>query len=254
MGKNAVEDMDADLQAMRPSVGPTRWGRVLTGVLVVACVTFAFAFYVPLLSAHGALTKQFAALQTQVESANRSLKEAREQAKESLEHTQALESQIAQAKQIEKSASDASKSIRTAVESKLQKLIGKEQAAVGVADEQVVVALSLGYVLSRGKLEVSPDGKASLCSVASASNKNPIRVLGIADKKSIPPTLVAKLKTPLDYNGAVATLIAQTLLDKCSVDAAHLSATSFAVEPAANAKLEGKKLEGPRVELWLTAR
>ena len=255
MGKNVFEDMDPDLKAMRASLGPsagtTRWGRVLTGVLVVACATFAFAFYVPLLRAHEGLTKQFLALQSQVESTSRSLQEARDQAKESAEQKQALQDQIAQTKQADKSGSDASASVKSALEAKLQKPLAKDQAAIGAADGQAVATLSLSYLLGRGKLELSPDGKATLCSVAAASNKKTIRVLAIADKKSIPAPLAAKLKTPLDYSGAVATLVAQTLLDKCSVDAAHLSATSFPSEPSGAAKLEGKKLSGPRVELWL---
>ena len=255
MGKNAFEDMDPDVQAMRGSMrasaSPMRWGRVLTGVLVVGCATFALAYHLPLLRAHEALTKQFLALQSQVDSANRSVQTARDEAKEALEQKQALEAQVAQAKQAEKSGSDASASIKTALESKLQKPASKEQAAIGSADGQAIASMTLGYLLTRGKLEVSPDGKTALCGVAAASNKHAIRVLAVADKKSIPPTLAAKLKTPLDYSGAVAALVAQTLLDKCSVEAAHLSATSFAAEPPATAKLEGKKLSGPRVELWL---
>ena len=257
MGNNAFEDVDPDVKAMRasmrPSAGPMRWGRVLTGVLVVGCATFAFAFYVPLLRAHEALTKQFLSLQSQVDSANRSVQDAQTQAKEALEQKQAMQEQMAQAKQLEKSGSEASASVKTALESKLQKPIAKDQAAVGSADGQAVATLSLNYLLTRGKLELSADGKVALCSVATASNKRAIRVLAVADKKSIPAPLAAKLKTPLDYGGAVAALVAQTLLDKCSVDAALLSATSFPAEPAASAKLEGKKLSGPRVELWLDA-
>lgn len=255
MGKNAFEDMDPDLNAMRASMrasaGPMRWGRVLTGILVVGCATFAFAFYVPLLRAHEALTKQFLSLQSQVDAANRSVQDAQTQAKDLLEQKQALQEQIAQAKQVEKTGSDASASVKTALESKLQKVVAKDQAAIGSANGQAVATLSLNYLLTRGKLEVSPDGKAALCNVATASNKHAIRVLAVADKKSIPATLAAKLKTPLDYGGAVAALVAQTLLDKCSVEPVYLSATSFPAEPAASAKIEGKKLSGARVELWL---
>jgi hypothetical protein len=255
MAKNPFEVMDPDLKAMRGSMrasaGPVRWGRVLTGILVVGCATFAFAYHLPLQRAHETLTRSFSELQSQVESANRGMKEAQAQAKESSESKQSLETQLAEAKQLDAAHADASKALTTALESKLQKPLGKNQAAVGSADAQGIAALSLGYLLSPGKLDVSPQGKDALCSVASASNKKMIRVLGIADKKSIPPSLAAKLKTPLEYSSAVATLVAQTLLDKCSVDPAHLSATGFPAEPPANAKLEGKKLAGPRVELWL---
>jgi len=236
---------------MRPSARPLRWGRVATGVLVVGCATFAFAFYVPLMRAHEALIKQFLSLQSQVDSAKRAVQDARTQAKDALEQKQALEDQMAQAKHDEKSRSEASASIKSTLESKLQKQAAKEQASVASVDGQAVVTLSLNYLLTRGKVELSPDGKAALCGVATASNKRPLRVLAVADKKSIPPALVAKLKTPLDYGGAVAALVAQTLLDKCGVDAAHLSATSFPAEPPSSGKLDGKKLSGPRVELWV---
>ncbi|MEP7053094.1 MAG: hypothetical protein ABJB12_22200 [Pseudomonadota bacterium] len=257
MSKNAFAEMDPDVKAMRASMRPpggaVRWGRVLTGVLVVACATFAFAFYVPLLRAHEALTKQFVALQLQVESTNRSLQEARDQAKQSSEQKQALQDQIAQTKRGEKSASDASASVKSALEAKLQKPLAKDQAAIGTAGGQAVAILPLTYLLGRGKLELTPDGQAAICGVASASNKKTIRVLAIADKKAIPAPLTSKLKTPLDYGAAVATLVAQTLLDKCGVGSAQLSATSFPSDPPDNAKFEGKKLPGPRVELWLDA-
>jgi chemotaxis protein MotB len=255
MGKNPFEEMDPDLKAMgaltRPSGGSVRWARVATGVLVVATLTFAFAFYLPLREAHQALTKLFSELQSQVETANRDLQIARREAKDSIEKQQALQEKIDQAKQLEKSADPSA--IKSALEAKLTKQLAKDQAALGTADGQAVAALSLSYVLTKGKLAVSPDGKAALCSVASAANKKTIRVLAIADKASIPPALGAKLKTPLDYSSAVATLVAQTLLEKCSVEPAHVSATGFPVEPA-NPKLEAKKLAGGRVELWLDTK
>jgi hypothetical protein len=255
MAKNPFEEMDPDLKAlrgsMRPSAGPLRWGRVVTGILVVGCATFALAYHLPLQRAHETLTRSFSELQSQVDTANRGLKEAQAQAKESSESKQALQAQLAETKQLDTAHADVRKELTSGLEGKLQKPLGKNQAAVGSADAQAIAALSLGYLLSPGKLDVSPQGKEALCSVASASNKKMIRVLAVADKKSIPASLAAKLKTPLEYSSAVATLVAQTLLDKCSVDPAHLSATGFPSEPPAIAKHEGKKLAGPRVELWL---
>lgn len=255
MGKNPFEDMDPDLKAMsasmKPAAGPVRWGRVATGILVVGCVTFGLAYYLPLQRAHETLTRSFAQMQTQMDTANRGVKEAQAQTQEATEAKQALEGQLNELKQLDKARVEASRSATSALENKLQKPLGKNQAALASADGQAVAALSLSFLLSPGKLDVSAQGKEALCSVASAANKKTIRVLAVADKKSIPPALAAKLKTPLDYNSAVAVLVAQTLLDKCSVEPARVSATGFPAEPAANPKLEGKKLAGARVELWL---
>ena len=145
----------------------------------------------------------------------------------------------------------ASQAIKSGLESKLQKAVEKNQAAVAVANTQAVASLSLAHLLTPNKLEVSPQGKLTLCSVAGSSKDRPMRVLAVADKKSIPAPLAAKLKTPLQYSVALAQLVTETLLDKCSVPAGRLSATGVAAEPAGPAKLDGKKLSGPRIELWL---
>jgi chemotaxis protein MotB len=255
MSKNPFEDMDPDVQAMRASMrasgGPTRWGRVLTGVVLVACATFAFAYHLPLQRAHAALTSRFAELQTQVGTAQRAADEAKTRAKELSDKQQALESQSNQTKQTEKSRTEASQALKTTLQSKLEKPLAKEQAALGVAGSRTMAALSLGYVLSPGKLEVSPLGKAALCSVASAAGERSLRVVAIADKKSIPAALAAKLKTPLQYSLAVAEAVTTTLLDKCNAAPTRTSATGVAAEPATRPQLEGKELKGARVELWL---
>ena len=254
MGKNTFED-DPDVQAMRasmrPAAAPLSWGRVLTGVLVVACATFAFAYHLPLQRAHATLNQRFIELQSQLESANRALTESRNQAKALGEKQQALESQAGQNQQTEKSHAEASQAIKSALEPKLQKALAKDQAAIGVTGAQAVASLALAQLLTPGKLEVSPQGKLTLCSVAGAANDRPIRVLAIADKKSIPAPLAAKLKTPLQYTVALAQLVTETLLDKCNVPPARLSATGVPVEPPAPAKLDGKKLAGARIELWI---
>lgn len=249
MAKSPFE-ADPDLQAMR-GASPMSWGRVVTGILVVGCATFGFAYYLPLQRAHGTLTQRFGELQSQVSSAHRAADEAKARAKELSEKQQALESQADQAKQTEKGRAEASLAVKTALEQKLQKSITKDQAAVAIAGGQAVASLSLGSILSAGKVEVSPAGKATLCSVAGAAGERAIRVVAVADKKAIPATLAAKLKTPLQYNVAVAQVVTEALLDKCNVPGARLSATGLAAEPAAPSKLEGKRLPGARLELWL---
>src|SRR5690349_2372512 len=101
MGNNPLEDPDlkAMRASMRPSGGSMRWGRILTTVLVVACLTFAFAFYLPLLRAHETLTKHFSEVQTRVDSANKSASEARADFKELQEKQQELEAKLKQAEE-----------------------------------------------------------------------------------------------------------------------------------------------------------
>lgn len=254
MGRNPFDD-DPDVQAMRssmrPAGAPVRWGRVATGVVLIACLVFGFAYYLPLERAHALLNQRFAELQTQVETASRAADDARKQTRALEDKQQALESEAAQTKQAEKTRGEATQAIKSALEAKVQKLSAKDQAAVGVSGTQAVVSLALGQVLTPGKLDVSAPGKLTLCGVAAAANSRPIRLVVVADKKSIPPALAAKLKTPLQYSLAAAQAVAESLLDKCNVSPARLSAAGVPDEPAAPAKLEGKKLAGPRVEIWI---
>jgi hypothetical protein len=236
---------------MRPAAGQTRWGRVLTGVLVVACVTFGFAYYLPLQRAHETLTLRFSELKSKVDSANRSAEEARTRAKELGDKSQSLQTRLDELQHREQAGAEASRGVKSALESKLQKPIAGEQAAVGSAGGQTVASLSLGFLLTRGKLELSPPGKLALCSVAGASSNAAIRVLAVAGKKDIPAALAPKLKTPLDYNLAVAALVTQTLIDQCKAPPGKLSASGVPEGPASSPKLDGKNLVGPRVELWL---
>lgn len=254
MGKNRFEDLDPDLQAMRasmrPASAPVRWGRVLTGVLIVACATFAFAYHLPLQRAHQTLTSQFSELQAQVDTANRSLEEARGQVKTLTEKRDVLENELKEQAAAAKSQNEGVSDLKQAVESKLKKAIGKDLASVGVDGSKIVASIALGSVLSRGKLDVSAEGKTLLCDVAQASGKRNIRVLAVAGK-SVPAAYATKLKTPWDFSTAVASSVAQALAGQCSVDPDRLSATGFAGEPPAGPQFEGKRVAAPRVELSL---
>lgn len=253
MGKDPFEDpeLQAMRASMRPAAGQVRWGRVLTGVLVVACATFAVAYYLPLRRAHETLAARFAELQSKVDAANRAVEESRGRVEELGEKTQTLQSQLDGVAQREKARVEAGRALKSALEGQLQKPIGGGQAAVAVVDGRVMASLSLGYLLARGKLELSPPGKVALCGIASTSSKHAIRVVAIAGKKDIPGAVALKLKTPLEYNLAVAALVTRTLADSCKASPTQLSATGVPAEPAASSQLDGKKLAGPRIELWL---
>lgn len=253
MSKDPFED--PELKAMRASMRPAsagvRWGRVVTGIVIVAFATFALGYYLPLRRAHDMLTMRFGELRANADAAKRTTEESRKRADQLAEELRAAQSKLGSLEERDKAGAAAGGALKSALEPKLQKAIGGGQAAVGTLTNQAVVSLSLGYLLTRGKLELSPAGKATLCTVASAAKPRSIRVLTIAGKKDIPPGLAAKLKTPLEHNLAVAQVVSQTLLDQCKVDPTTLSAAGVPSEAAATPKLEGKQLSGPRVELWL---
>ncbi len=253
MSKGPFED--PELQAMRASMRPAsagvRWGRVVTGVVIVAFATFAFGYYLPLRRAHEMLTARFGELRASVDATKRTTEEARKRAEQLAEELRATQGKLGPLEERDKAGAAAGSALKSALEPKLQKAIAGGQTAVGTLGNQAVVSLSFGSLLARGKLELSPPGKANLCAIASAAKPRSIRVRAVAGKKDIPAALAAKLKTPLEHNLAVAQLVSQALLDQCKVDPTTLSAAGVPSEAAATPKLEGKQLSGPRVELWL---
>jgi hypothetical protein len=255
MRKNPFEEVDPDLKAMRGSMrssSPVRWGRVLVGIVVVGFATFAFAYYLPLQKAHETLTKRYAELKSQAETTSEQLEQTRGQAKAASEKSQELEGQLEGIKQREDARAKASRSLKTTLDSKLQRLSSKGHAAVGVSGSVVAAALSLPHIVSP-KFEVVPLGQLALCNVSAAADKRTIKVLTLVDEPSIPSGLTAKFPTPLEYASAVSALVARTLLDKCKAEPSRVSAVGVPVEPSAAPQLEGKRLTGPRVELWLEA-
>ncbi len=253
MGKDPFEDpeLSAMRASMRPSAGQTRWGRIFTGVLVVTCVTFGVAYYLPLLRAHQMLSARFSELSSKLDAATRVANASRRKEQELNDKNQTLQTQLTEVEQRTAAGAEASRAIKSALESKLQKAISSDQATLGVVGGEAVVSLSLASLLTRGKLEISPPGKVALCTVASASSNHLIRVVAVAGKKDIPPAAAAKLKTPLDLNLALAELVTKTLIEQCKAAPTKLSATAVPADPAPGLKLEGKTLAGARVELWL---
>jgi hypothetical protein len=117
MARNPWDD-DPDVAAMRsmrPRGGGTSWGRILFGVLLVGCGTFAFAYYVPLYRAHSALVGDHARLRGELEGAQSAAKEAQGEAKTLREKNEELQAEHDQRASALVSASAGAEATRDAV-------------------------------------------------------------------------------------------------------------------------------------------
>ena len=134
----------------------------------------------------------------------------------------------------------------------LDKPAKKKQAAVGVDDTGVRVALSAGFLFSTGKIELTTAGRAALCDIAKAGGGSSLHVSGVANDDDVPAALKAKYSNAWEYAAAIAASVADTLETKCSVARTRLSIES---PPAAAAQaFGGQAPSAPRVEITLGAK
>jgi len=256
MAKNHWDD-DPDVAAMRGSMRPrgggSSWGRILFGVLIVACGTFGFAYYLPLHRAHGSLVGDHARLRAELENAQSSVKQVQGELKTATEKRDELQAEKDKRDAAKQALSAGAESVRQGLLASLEKPAKKKQALVGMDDGSIRVALSSSFVFSTGKLEVSGSGKDALCAIAKAAGSGSLKVRSVAAADDIPAALRTKFESDWEYNGAAAASVAEELESKCSVPSARLS-TEGTPGAAASPAFAGEKAPTPRVEILLGAK
>jgi flagellar motor protein MotB len=250
MAKNPWND-DPDLAAMRPKRGAMPWGRVLIGVLVVACGTFALAYYLPLHRAHRSLTDDHTRLRGQLESASNSLKQTQSDLKEAAAKRDELEADREKRESASKGRSAEAQTLKTKLASSLEKFSKKKLALVGADDAGVHVALSTGLLFGAGKLDVTASGQIALCEIAKASGSRPLRVIGIAS--DVPAALQAKFASAWVYASAAAASAADVLESKCSVAPSRLTSERPGAARAPGSTFGGDVPPATRVEVVISS-
>jgi hypothetical protein len=249
MARNPWDD-DPDVAAMRsmrPRGGGTSWARILFGVVVVGSATFAFAYYLPLHRAHSALVGDHAKLRGELENAQSAVKQAQNDAKTLREQKDELQAERDKREHAKQSAGAGSESIRSAVLAAIDKAVKKKQGVAAIEDEGVRAGIAPGFLLSAGKLDVSPGGKDALCALAKASGSGVLRVSAVAADADVPAALKAKVPNGWAYAGATAASVADTLESKCSVARTRISLGA----PSTAQAFTSQSPPAPRVEILL---
>ncbi len=249
MARNHWDD-DPDVAAMRsmrPRGGGTSWGRILFGVLLVACGTFALAYYLPLYRAHTSLVSDHARLRGELESAQSAAKQAQTEAKNLQEQKDELQAERDKRDSAKKSAGAGSESQRDAVLAAIDKAVKKKQGVAALEDDGVRAGIAPSFLLATGKMEIGNGGKDALCALAKASGSGTLRVSAVASDDDVPAALKAKFSTGWAYAGAAAASVAETLEQKCSVAHARLSFGA----PSSAASFTSQSPPTPRVEILL---
>jgi flagellar motor protein MotB len=250
MARNPWND-DPDLAALRPRRGSMPWGRILIGVVLVGCGTFGLAYYLPLHRAHRSLSDDHARLRGELESVQGTLTKLSGELKNTTARYEELAAERDKRESASKGQSAELSGVKSAVSSALDKVVKKKQAAVGADESGVRVALSSNFVFTTGKLETSGGGKVALCDVAKAAGSRPLRIVGVSD--DVPALLQAKFTTTRAYTAAATAAVADTLVEKCSVPAARISAESPGTPRPAGAAFGGDTPPASRVEVVISA-
>jgi chemotaxis protein MotB len=249
MARNPWDD-DPDVAAMRsmrPRGGGTSWGRILFGVVLVGCATFAFAYYLPLHRAHSALVGDHAKLRGELENAQSSVKQAQNDAKTLREQKDELQAERDKRENAKQSAGAGSESVRSAVLAAIDKAVKRKQGVAAIEDDGVRAGIGPGFLLAVGKLEVSTGGKDALCALAKASGSATFRVSAVATDADVPAALKAKVPNGWAYAGALAASVADTLETKCAVARTRISLGG----PSSAQAFVSLNPPSPRVEILL---
>ncbi len=242
---------DPDLAAMRPRGGNTPWGRVLLGVLVVGCGTFALAYYLPLNRAHHALTADHARLRSEVEAVQQKATKAEADFKAASDKRDELEEQVKKYEAKASGQSDDAVSTKAALAAAVDKAAKKKLASVGADAAGARVAIAPGVLFTAGKVEVSASGQSTLCAIGKAAGSRSLRVSGVAKDDEVPAALKSKFASAWGYTSAAAAEVASTLHEKCGIAGSKLYAEgSDGSRPAVQA-FSAEKPPAPRIEILI---
>lgn len=250
MGRNPWDD-DPDLQMLRGrSSGPTRWGRVLGGILLVGVATFAGAYYLPLFRAHSTLTAEHRRTVDQVQSLAHSLSETKNELKTVTQRRDELE---AEKKQRESSAADSSsqlEGLKSDLVTRLDRAAKKGLAQVAVADGAVVVALADAALFTPHKLELSAGGKQLLCEIGKSAEKRQLIVSAADADETADSALTDKYPNAWALRSARAAAAADGLQSKCGVTG-PLSVKTAGGSAPGNSAFQGSKVPHVHLEFEL---
>ena len=253
--KAAWEEIaEADLGPYARSRG-TNWGRLFIALLFVAGATFAAAYYVPLYRAHQKLVDQYREQGARAQTLSEAVTRAELALKTTADERDQLRAQQDRAEGLKQSAALAVERARSALSSKLDKLVKKGSAAVVVTGGSLFVALDSGSLFIPQKLELTAAGRALLCDIVKSGDAKALVVRGtLAPGATVPPALAGVYPSPWSLGAARAATVAQALQETCAMPVAQLSATSAGTSDPLALQVGALGPSGERVELEVTVR
>jgi chemotaxis protein MotB len=251
MAKAAWEDLvDADLGPYGKPRG-TRWGRVFTGLLLVASATFVAAYYLPLYQAHQRLGAQFRELGQRSQTLADSVSKAQAELKSTTQQRDDLQAEHDKRDVSQKADADKAERVRATLASKLDKFVKKGSLAVVADAGSLLVALDSALLFQPQKLELTPGAHTLLCDLIKSGEAKTVTVRSSVGDVPASPVLAKSYPTPWALSAARAAAVAQSLEADCALSPASISAEGDGKHDPAAAKLTAAKLPADHIELEL---
>lgn len=224
MARDPFAEMSPELAGSRGK-GKLNAGRILTGLVVIASVTFLFAFYVPLSSAHDQLVSEHETLRKSNTGTNEQLDKTTQQLMETQKERDELKAKLEAVHEQKQAAQKRFDTIGTALEGKLDKAASLEEVPGG---HEVVID---NLTLFRGhETSVHPPGRKYLCKLAKTLKDvdADVRVQAFTESAKVGnPLLRREYSTVWDVSAARAVGALQ-VLEACGLAGGRLSAVGRA--------------------------
>ncbi len=200
-------------------------GRVVTGLALIVLVTFVFAFYMPLSSAHSALANQHETLSKSNSGTNEQLEKTTQQLMETQKERDEAQAKLKKLDEEKAAAEKPIEDLRAAVDGKFDKKVKVEEVASGV--ELVVDNL---YLFRGHEASVHPPGRKLLCGIAQAlkSVEADVDVRAYSDSGTVKNSILRR-DFPTVWDATSARAVgALRVLETCGVAGKRMRASGQA--------------------------
>jgi chemotaxis protein MotB len=205
-------------------------GRILTGAIVVASVTFGLAYYVPLSNAHSALAQAHSSLTSSNAGTSVQLEKTTQQLMDTQKERDELAAKL---KAVDDAKESAAQTVAAAVDrakEKLDKITASKQAQFGDSERGLSIWIDDAKLFRPHQVSVHPPGRKVLCAVAAAlkDSEGKIQVGGHAQQAEVKNfALKADYATAWDVSAARA-VGALRVLESCGLSGERLRAVAHA--------------------------
>lgn len=226
MARNGWENMDVmsgSHGAARPGVG--FWGWMLR-LCVVAGLTLAGAFYVPLYRAHKELTAEYESLNQRAESIGQELGVMRTELAATKAKRDELEARRGMDQTRERASRELVEQTKTDLDSKLARFVGKGTLAVAVRQNRVVVHFPAAITETAAHTDVGVETRIALCALSAAviaRGPTDVSVVSRDDASAAEP---GKSRAPWEGAAERSALLARVLVEKCKYPIEHVEAVA----------------------------
>ncbi len=216
------------------SRGVFNTSRVVTGLSVIALVTFGLAYYAPLSSAHSALAKEHETLSVSHTGTSTQLEKTTEQLAETQKERDELASKLETIDKAKERLESKRTTLVKELEEKLSKEIEGKSAKVEEEGNAVVVTIDNTQIFNSHEATAHKSGRTLLCNLGKALKgaEGRVEVGGHTEDKKVTNSILRREYSNVWDATAGRAVGALRVLESCGVSGKQLSASGYGYHQA----------------------